>query len=206
MGRKMFDYVIGNPPYQEDTEGTSDKPVYNIFMNAAFCLAERVELITPARFLFNAGKTPKDWNDERLSDSHFKVLDYVQNSSEVFPNTDIKGGVAITYRDSNSDYGAIGAFSAFQELNSILKKVQKLLYGESLDDIIVQQNRWNLDALYQDHPDYKKRIGSQGKEKRLTTPIFSSLEVFRDIEQPGDITILGLIILVNKNDCRAYAA
>ena len=70
MGRKMFDYVIGNPPYQEDTEGTSDKPVYNIFMNAAFCLAERVELITPARFLFNAGKTPKDWNDERLSDSH----------------------------------------------------------------------------------------------------------------------------------------
>ena len=31
-----FDYVIGNPPYQEDTEGTSDKPVYDQFMNAAY--------------------------------------------------------------------------------------------------------------------------------------------------------------------------
>ena len=35
MGKKMFDYVIGNPPYQEDTENDGDRksPVYNIFMD-----------------------------------------------------------------------------------------------------------------------------------------------------------------------------
>ena len=92
MGKKLFDYVIGNPPYQEDTEDTSDKPVYNTFMEMGYGVAEKVELITPARFLFNAGKTPKAWNEERLSDIHFKVLYYAQDSSRVFSNTDIKGG------------------------------------------------------------------------------------------------------------------
>ena len=53
-----FDYVIGNPPYQETQEGTSDNPIYNCFMDAAYEIAEKVELITPARFLFDAVKTP----------------------------------------------------------------------------------------------------------------------------------------------------
>lgn len=57
-----FDFIIGNPPYQEETEGTSDKPIYNYFMDQSFEVAERVELISPARFLFDAGKTPKEWN------------------------------------------------------------------------------------------------------------------------------------------------
>lgn len=29
-----FDYAIGNPPYQEQIQDTSDKPVYNYFINA----------------------------------------------------------------------------------------------------------------------------------------------------------------------------
>ena len=34
-----------------------------------------------------------------LNDEHLKVLYYEQDGQKVFPNTDIKGGVAITYRD-----------------------------------------------------------------------------------------------------------
>ena len=62
-----FDYVIGNPPYQDEMEGTSDNPVYNLFMDATYPMASVVELITPARFLFNAGKTPKTWNEKMLN-------------------------------------------------------------------------------------------------------------------------------------------
>lgn len=40
----------------------------------------------------------------------------------VFANTDIKGGVAITYRDTN--FGAIQTFTTFTELNTILHRVQ----------------------------------------------------------------------------------
>ena len=187
-----FDFCIGNPPYQEETKDTSDIPIYNKFMDAAYDIAEKAELITPARFLFDAGKTPKDWNEKMLADPHLKVLYYEQDSSKVFQNTDIKGGVCVTYRDKTRKYGAIGAFSAFPELNSILQKVRGDEF-QTLDDVIVQQNRWNLDVLYKDHPEYRSKIGSNGNEKRLTTPIFSSLEVFREKGEPTDIKVIGLI-------------
>ena len=90
-----FDFVIGNPPYQDDTKGDNEAhtvPVYHFFMNVAFAIANRVELISPARFLFNTGGTPKQWNQKMLNDPHFKVLKYVQKSDLVFPRTDIKGG------------------------------------------------------------------------------------------------------------------
>ncbi len=98
-----FDYVIGNPPYQETLQNTSDKPIYNDFMDASYQISDKVELITPARFLFNAGKTAKVWNEKMLNDVHLKVLYYEPDSSKVFSNTDIKGGVAITY-----DYFLLG--------------------------------------------------------------------------------------------------
>ena len=91
-----FDYVIGNPPYQETLQNTSDKPIYYDFMDASYQISDKVELITPARFLFNAGKTAKVWNEKMLNDVHLKVLYYEPDSSKVFSNTDIKGGVAIT--------------------------------------------------------------------------------------------------------------
>ena len=79
-----FDFVIGNPPYQETLQNTSDRPIYNKFIDAAYEIADIVELITPARFLFNAGKTPKAWNEKMLNDEHLKVLLYEPDSNKVF--------------------------------------------------------------------------------------------------------------------------
>ena len=127
MAKKLFDYVIGNPPYQEDAVGeqkTHYPPIYDKFMSAAYEVADKVELITPARFLFNAGATPAAWNKERLNDKHFKVLEYNADSSKYFNNVDIKGGIAITYRDDTKDFGAIETFTPYEELNSILHKVK----------------------------------------------------------------------------------
>lgn len=67
-------------------------------------------MIHPARFLFNAGSTPKAWNEKMLSDPHLTVLHYESDSSKIFANTDIKGGVVITYRDKVKNYGAIEHF------------------------------------------------------------------------------------------------
>lgn len=54
MSEKMFDFAIGNPPYQKESVGdnANDRPIYNFFYDAAFEVADAVELITPARFLF----------------------------------------------------------------------------------------------------------------------------------------------------------
>lgn len=192
MSKKMFDFVIGNPPYQETQDATSDTPVYNLFMDSAYMVGDCVELITPGRFLFDAGKTPKTWNRKMLDDPHLTVLEYVQDSSLIFAGVDIKGGVAITYRDSERILGPIGLFSSFPELNSLLHKIQPMPEEDSLDHIIFQQTKWNLDALYVDYPDYKNVIGSGGRERRLTTPILS-LDVFHNDQQNGDLEIIGLV-------------
>ena len=105
-----FDFAIGNPPYQDNAIGENDTyapPVYNKFLDAAYAVADSVEMIHPARFLFNAGSTPKAWNEKMLNDPHFKVMHYEEDASKVFANTDIKGGVAITYRTSDATYEPI---------------------------------------------------------------------------------------------------
>jgi hypothetical protein len=129
-----------------------------------------------------------------LNDKHFKVLSYYSNSDEVFPNVDIKGGVAITLKDKTKDFGKIGIFTNFEELNTILQKVINNSKFESLSNIIYNQNKFNLEALYNDYPTFRDVIGSNGNEKRLTTSIFEQLSVFtKDSKDNNDICILGLI-------------
>ena len=127
MGKKLFDFVIGNPPYQSgDNESNSrQEPVYQHFYESAESLGEKYMLISPARFLFNAGLTSKEWNKKMLSDEHLKVEKYVQNGNEVFPNTDIKGGVAVIYHDDKKNFGAIETFIPDENLREIAIKVRK---------------------------------------------------------------------------------
>ena len=85
ISNMKFDYAIGNPPYQQLSEQNHrQSPVYDKFMDAAYSVADCTELITPARFLFRAGQTAKEWNEKMLNDEHFKVLRYYSDSSEVF--------------------------------------------------------------------------------------------------------------------------
>lgn len=79
FGDMKFDVVIGNPPYQDQAHGDQSNftaPIYNEFMDLSYHLSNLVTLITPARFLFDAGSTPKDWNRSMLADTHFKVVDF----------------------------------------------------------------------------------------------------------------------------------
>ncbi len=120
-----FDFAIGNPPYHEEVEGNDKgKPLYNYFYDEAEKIADCYEFITPGRFLFNAGMTSKKWNEKMLNDIHFKVLKYIPNSNEVFENTDIKGGVAITYRNKNKEYNAIEEFIVDKNLRDIVNKIK----------------------------------------------------------------------------------
>lgn len=91
-GMKRFYAVIGNPPYQSNREKTSDESIYNYFMDAAYKVADKVELITPARFLSYAGDTPVEWDKKLLNDTHFKILKYYSKASTVFPGAKWRGG------------------------------------------------------------------------------------------------------------------
>ena len=190
-----FDFVIGNPPYQDNTLGENDTfapPVYNLFMDAAYSIADKAELIHPARFLFNAGSTPKVWNQKMLNDEHFKVLYYQQDSSKIFSNTDIKGGVAITYHDSTQKFGAIEIFTHFNELNSIRLKAAPDEGDTNLSDIVYTQNRFDLVALYADYPHFRDVIGSKGKDNRFRNNIFDKIPIFTDDAQEDAIRVIGI--------------
>ena len=176
--KMKFDIVIGNPPYQEEMEGTSDKPIYNYMMDASEEIADKVCLITPARFLFNAGKTPKSWNRKKLNDPHFKVNYYEQDSSKVFPNTDIQGGVVITYSDNKRDYGTIGTFTPFLVLNTIMDKVSLVSGDESLSELIYAPESYKLSQdIHVEYPDIENRL-SKGHKFDVTTNIFEKLTEF----------------------------
>ena len=198
-----FDYIIGNPPYQETLQNTSDKPIYNDFMDASYQISDKVELITPARFLFNAGKTAKVWNEKMLNDVHLKVLYYEPDSSKVFSNTDIKGGVAITYRDGNAEFGAIGSFTPYNELNDILHRVKNHKSFVSIEKIVITSFAYHYtDRLHEDYPDAASRL-SKGHAYDLKSNAFDRLsDVYQD-EKPDDghdyIRIFG-----RKNNERTY--
>ena len=197
FGNMKFDVVIGNPPYQDQAHGDQSNftaPIYNEFMDLSYKLSDLVTLITPARFLFNAGSTPKDWNKKMLEDKHFKVVKYIQKSNEVFPNTDIKGGVVISLRDSNKDFGAIKIFTAYPELDSIRRKAAPVSDDKRVSSYIYIQNKFNLMALYKDHPEYKSIIGSKGLDKRFRNNIFEKIDAFTKVPTKNDdIKVLGLI-------------
>lgn len=199
-----FDFIIGNPPYQEEAVGDSNTatPIYNLFMNSSYNISNRVLLITPARFLFNAGYTPKDWNQKMLTDPHFKVVYYNPNSAEVFSGVDIKGGVAITYRDNDKDYGAIETFTRYDVLNHIFHKITKYEGFKSISDIIVTSFAYHFTQLmYDENPSLVGR-SSKGHEFDLQSNSFDTFpEIF--VERPTDdrdyIRILG-----RSNNKRCY--
>ncbi len=185
-----FDFCIGNPPYQESNDvNNRAEPIYPLFYESAEAIADRYMLISPARFLFNAGLTSKEWNQKMLQDEHLKVEYYNQNSSEVFSNTDIKGGVAVMYRDSKKEFGAINQFVSDENLRKIIKHFPKsnnnlpsIMFGGRSDlkfnDRFItdypQSIEDRLKAIQEKHPNVKK-LGPN-EEYELKSPTLDILE------------------------------
>ena len=207
--RMKFDFCIGNPPYQEDFTSDGNKtyaaPVYNVFMDAAIEVSDRVELIHPARFLFNAGSTPKSWNQKMLNDPHFKVIDYQEDATCFFPQTEIKGGVAVTYHDETRDFGPIKVFLKSGIMNGILSKILGNNAFVGMDTIVVSRTVYRLtEKMHNDHPEARycedkhgNNIGllSKGHDYDMATNIFSVLPQIFHKSCPEDgheyIRILG---------------
>ncbi len=192
-----LDFIIGNPPYQEETVGnqkTFAPPIYDKFIDETYKVARRVELIHPARFLFNAGGTSKVWNEKMLADPHLKVLYHEQNSACIFPNTDIKGGVVVTYHDVDKIFGAIEIYTAFDELNAILQKVKKHKAFSSFSKLIYNRGLYRFSKeIYEKYPVEMKQFS----DSRINSNSFERLPALFTEENPNDgeqrVQIYGLL-------------
>ncbi|MGI6607813.1 MAG: Eco57I restriction-modification methylase domain-containing protein [Erysipelotrichaceae bacterium] len=178
-----FDVVIGNPPYQDETIGENETyapPIYHKFMDEAYNLANKVILITPARFLFNAGSTPKSWNKKMLNDEHLRVVYYNENAAEVFPNTDIKGGITVTLRDTENIFGKIKTFIPDNNMKNILNKVIKGNF-KSFGNLVYARTIYRFsDKLHKDYPEAESML-SVGHKYDISSNIFERLpQVFEN--------------------------
>lgn len=185
-----FDFCIGNPAYNEpaDKDGneTYAPPIYHRFIDEACKIAEKVEMIHPARFLFNAGSTPKAWNEKMLNDEHFKVLQYEEDCRKVFSNTEIKGGVAITYHDQEQNFGAIGIFTPYNELNTTLRRVKEAPGFEELSRIAVSSYAYHFtEELHKDNPNLAKKM-SKGHAYDLKSNVLEKLTDVFFKKEPKD--------------------
>ncbi|MBS1906947.1 MAG: Eco57I restriction-modification methylase domain-containing protein [Actinobacteria bacterium] len=196
---KKFDVVIGNPPYQEEAQGsgTRDTPVYHRFMDAAYEVGKKAVLITPARFLFNAGFTPKAWNEKMLADSRLTVPYYVPDSGDLFPGTDIKGGIAVTYRDVDRSGDPIGTFTKYPELNDILHRVVALHIASVASLAMTSSRSYRYsEKLYDDHPALRE-LRPKGNAALINTNAFDQFSSVFFSSNPGDgheyVQVLGLV-------------
>ncbi len=199
LGENMkFDVVVGNPPYQESAKGesTKDMPIYHYFYELAEKIATKYCLISPARFLFDAGSTDKAWNQKMLTDEHLKVVYYNQKSDAVFAGTDIKGGVAVLLRDKTKKFAPIGIFISFEELNSIIHKVERLT-EDTLDNIVSNRGQYRYsDSIYEDYPEDMKQIS----DRRIASNAFQKLpHLFTDIKPDNSDEYVQIFGRFNNN-------
>lgn len=194
------DIIIGNPPYQDDAVGeqkTYNGPIYNHYLDCAYIISDVVEMIHPARFLSNAGSTPKAWNKKMLEDKHLSICGFWNKSVRLFDDTEIKGGIAVSLRDKKVEKGPIGLFIPYSELNAIVQSVCKDKKFKSMSDIVVSRTAYKFtDLMHKEHPEAMSQL-SNGHPYDVSTNIFERLpQVFFD-EKPNDcneyIRILGRI-------------
>lgn len=184
---KKFDVVIGNPPYQDEAVGdsTHNMPIYDKFMDAAYEVGHKAVLVTPARFLFNAGYTPKAWNERMLADPHLSVPFYVRNSADLFPGTKIRAGIAITYRDDDTTGDPIGVFTPYPQLNSIVQRLQALGVESISGEITSSRSYRYTEAMHVEHPLAAKAM-AKGEEFKINTRTFELLPFLYHSERPAD--------------------
>ena len=105
-----FDYVIGNPPYQEQTTSVvpktngqvRSKSIFQYFQIEADKIATKASvLIYPgSRWIHRSGKGMADFGLKQINDVTLRRIDFYPNSKEVFPGpVAIADGVSIVLKE-----------------------------------------------------------------------------------------------------------
>lgn len=195
----QFDVIIGNPPYQLETDGHGKqaRPIYHQFVQQAKALEPRYLLmIIPARW-FSGGMGLDEFREAMLADNRVREINDYLTASDVFPGVGLKGGVCYFLWDRDNpglcrvttrfkdwpvstakrpllELGA-DVFIRFNEGLSILKKVVAVETGQSKTLALPENKRF--DRLVSSIGAFGLESTFRGKEKRSGD---SDLKVYRN--------------------------
>lgn len=90
--KMKFDVVIGNPPYQlndngkreDGSQNASATALYPYFVEEAEKISDIQSIITPARYLYGAGKGTKSLTEKMLNDNSIQNLTVFNNAALAF--------------------------------------------------------------------------------------------------------------------------
>lgn len=104
-----FDVIIGNPPYQQEGNGGGDgvgaesaEPLYNKFMEQLMKISVHyISLIIPSRWYNSAKPSLAKFRGNMINSKHITKIFNFENSSDVFKEVGIAGGVMYFVYDNN---------------------------------------------------------------------------------------------------------
>ena len=144
--KMIFDFAMGNPPYQKMTGDTNCIQVWPGFIDLANKLTKKESsLVHPGRWIVPK-TTMKPVRDEILENQGLKEFDYYQGERDLFPDCLIKGGISftnyeknyksdITYSIEGKKYGKYSKDEIFVSNDyekEIVSKINKNIYKENM--------------------------------------------------------------------------
>lgn len=137
MSAMNFDVIVGNPPYQIDSDGnTRTMPIYQKFVERAIDLDPRyVLMITPSRW-FAGGLGLDEFRANRIADRRMAKLVDNPKIYDCFPGVKIRGGVSYFLWDRS--YNGDCEFSTRIDGRVISTMTRDLRAG---DGVLLRDNR-----------------------------------------------------------------
>lgn len=177
-------------------------------MDAASTVSGEYLLVTPAKFLVDAGITPKQWNQRMLGSTHHRVIKYYDDSSNLFTSgVAVAGGIVITQYNTLAEYTPIGKFTASNESERIVDMVTGSDGYMGLDTVIRIPAKFNLQELYAEHPELASRISSHGRDKLIRTNYFDRFpEIFPTVKPVDGCEYVGIYGASKHNTARTSGA
>jgi hypothetical protein len=178
-----FDFIIGNPPYNEELKTTGAKPLYNKFIEYYIDKCQYLSFITPSRW-FAGGKGLDKFRKMMINRTDVIYIKHFDDATSIFGNSvDIKGGVSYFLIDS--EYSGLCTYNNSQlKLNKYDIIVDSKFYN--LIDKLNQYNKIIKYYISQDH--YKiqtndKRLNNKNSKELIKCYVSQQKGLIKYIEK-----------------------